>query len=125
MAGVYYPVVNVPRTRAPRRGLINIRHGVAGLATYVQSPAYQGSNGLGADAPSVASIAQAAAQAAAQIAQQRYGTPATQSVIQQIPYASPNVPPTPQHRWLPWVIGGGAVFLLGGVALFATRRRRK
>ncbi len=140
---VYYPRVSYPRTSAfhpPRlqplsRSGINtwrkplLRSGLFGFGAYVESPAYQGSNGLGADAPTAQASVNAAIQQALQTGVQ-IGAQAAQNAAgikptaQTIPVINSNAyqPPAPQRRWLPWAIGGGSVVLLGGILLLARRR---
>lgn len=143
---VYYPRISYPRTSAfhpPRlqplsRSRINtwrkplLRSGLFGFGAYVESPAYQGSNGLGADAPApqqsineaIQAALQTGVQIGAQAAQNATGTKLPTSTMQTIPAINSNTyqPPAPQRRWLPWAIGGGSVVLLGGILLLARRR---
>jgi hypothetical protein len=83
---------------------------------------------LGADPaapPTAQSAILQALQIATPIAQQRFGTPATQTVINTIPVMNPNTyQPAPKKPWVPWAIGGGAL-LLGATLLFAIRRRSR
>lgn len=141
-SNIYYPRVTHPRTSAYSRPQLQplSRSGIntwrkpllrSGLFGYVASPAYQGSNGLGADAPTPQASINAAIQTAlqtgvqigAQAAHQAAGTSAP-ATMPTLPVINSNSyqPPVPQRRWLPWAIGGGAVVLLGGILLVARRR---